>query len=265
MAAIEGALLAYIAVREAGPMPPLRVNERHQQALAGLRHAMALDPDHAPIISIHHRVWSELKKKFIYPGNAHTGFDEALKDAFYWANRGFDAYWSMAAQAKPGEHYPGLPYPRANRRKLNAVAVHCLYMDVDVKPDNPNKGHASTREAAETLLGFIQTTGLTPSMVVGSGTGGLHVYWRLKHAISVKEFTLAATKLTAAAQVYGLKFDAQCTMDFVRVLRVPGTWNFKAKDEQGNPLLDTDGGPVAEGQMVTGKPVTLVYLNEDAS
>jgi hypothetical protein len=54
-----------------------------------------------------------------------------------------------------------------------------------------------------------------------------------------------AVGLISAAQKYGLKFDQQCTSDAMRLLRVPGTWNFK--------------NAAAE---VPATAVTLIYLGD---
>jgi hypothetical protein len=245
MARIEAALIAYAEAYEAGPIPILTLAERRQQALAGLEHVAALDPERgACFISIHHKTWSDKENDCIFPGSAHENFDTALRDAFYWANKkadGRDVYWAMGGQKEPGEHYNGREHPSARRWRNNTAACRCLYMDIDVKPDEPKKAYPTTRAAAEALIGFIGATGLQPTMVIGSGTGGFHVYWRLGRTVTPTEFKSMAETLVKTAQSHGLKFDAQCTNDVCRLLRVPGTWNFK------------------HGGGTDARPVTIVY------
>jgi hypothetical protein len=241
-ASVEAALISYAEAREVGPILLLTPMERRRQALWGLQHVSALGPDRgASFISIHHKMTFTDGRAPVFPGNAHRNFNTALEDAFFWANKGHDVYWAMGAQAKPGEHYPGKPYPTAIRGEENVVACKNLYMDIDVKPDGPGKAYVSTREAAEALIGFLLTLAFAPTMIVGSGTGGFHVYWRLGELITPAQFKPMATALVRAALARGLKFDAQCTSDVSRLLRVPGTRNFK-------------GEPSAEG-----KPVTIIY------
>jgi hypothetical protein len=121
-----------------------------------------------------------------------------------------------------------------------------------VKPEAPDKAYRSTREAAEALLGFIRACALPPpTMIVGSGTGGLHVYWRLARTIAPAGFDRLAAALTSAGEEHGLKFDSQVTSNKCALLRVPGTWNFKFRDEQGRPL--------PEGVEPSGKDVTIIY------
>jgi hypothetical protein len=169
---LETALLEYAAAHAAGPIPRLADKEQRRQAHWGLRHISALDPERGvSFVSIHHRAWSEQKGQSIFPGSAHATIETAVSDAIYWSDRGHDAYWSMGAQGKPGEHYPKRPHPSAIRQGWNVRACPCLYIDIDVKAD----AYASTLEAAEALLRFVRMLMWEPTMVVGSGNGGLHV------------------------------------------------------------------------------------------
>ena len=237
-------LMTYAEAFAVGPIPYLNVNQGREQALCGLKHTMALAPNQgANFLSIHRRVWSEQKQKFVFPGTAHASFDTAVDDAFYWAKKKLDVYWSMGAQAKPGEHYDGKPYPSAIRQEWNVVLLRCLYIDIDVKPPNhpdvlAGKAYATTHEAVETLIGFVRALGWEPSMIVGSGSGGLHVYWRLKQAVGVKKFRLFGETLKDQATAHKLRIDIAVSADPTRLLRVPGTWNFK-------------GGPGTPGRAVT--------------
>ena len=85
-----------------------------------------------------------------------------------------------------------------------------------------------------------------PNVIVGSGNGGWHIYWTLDTEIDRAEFLNLARRLVAAAVEYGLIFDRQCTVDATRLLRPPGTWNFK---------YATDEAPA--------KPVTLDYIRKE--
>jgi hypothetical protein len=252
-AEIEAALIAYAEAYEAGPIPQLTVAERRQQGLAGLMHVAALDPGGDPeaqygarFISIHHKTLSEKEDDAIFPGAAHQDFKAAISEAFYWALKAHDVYWAMGGQAEPGVHYPNKKHPSARRWERNTVACRCLYMDVDVKPNDPTKAYPSTRAAAEALISFFGATGLRPTMVFGSGTGGFHAYWRLEKLVTPAEFKPMAGALVKTAQAHRLKFDAQCTNDVCRLLRVPGTWNFKGLNE---------------GE--TGRVVTTIFMEEE--
>jgi hypothetical protein len=233
--AIEAPLLAYAEAREAGTLPLPNRWEQQRQALQGLQHAMALDPGRgAAFVSIHHKYDPGDGRKPSFPGVAHTSLKDAASYAIWLASESNDVYWSMGAQVKHGEYKAGKRYPKALRQSWNVALLRCLFIDMDVKPE----AYPSTREAAEALLGFVRAWGITPTMIVASGTGGLHVYWRLGEAVTPAQFARMAEPLVKALQSHGLKFDAACTVDNARLLRVPGTWNFKGLNpgELGRPV-----------------------------
>ena len=237
--------MKYVAQQEAGPMPVPLLAERRQQAMVGLKHAMALDPERgAPFISIHRKWTPEGGGPASYPGNAHETLDSALSSVFYLADKTqSDVYWSMGAQAIAGEKHPKVPFPKAVRQGPNIVQNRCLYIDSDVKPaDHPDvtgtpgspgkpakppSAYASSREAAAALLDFIDALAVEPTMIVGSGRGGFHIYWRLVEPVTPAQFGIMAGGLVASAVKSKLRFDRQCTGDITRLLRPPGTWNFK--------------------------------------
>ncbi|HLZ24522.1 MAG TPA: DUF927 domain-containing protein [Ktedonobacterales bacterium] len=119
----------------------------------------------------------------------------------------------------------GYPYRESIRQQWNVVALHSLFADVDVKP-----GAYETREQAiQGVLDFIRAAGLPgPNMMVGSGSGGLHVYWIMDRALSRDEWRPLAFAFAEATRRHGLKCDSQCSVDSVRILRIPGTFNHKA-------------------------------------
>ncbi len=173
-------------------------------------------------ITIHHRVFMPGNPEPIFPGNAHKTVQTAQKDAEYWARKGHCVYISMGMYRNPGA--AGQPYPRADRTYQNLVACRNLYLDVDVKAD----GYKTVDEMKAAVQGFLLWAKLPPpTVIVGSGSGGWHIYWTLDTAVERTEFTNLARRLVAAAVEYGLIFDRQCTVDATRLLRVAGTWNFK--------------------------------------
>lgn len=197
--------------------------------------------DQGSWFSIHRRLLFEDKRPPIFPGNAHQQISTAVEDALYWANRGQCVYLAQGMQRNAGPMRPPAPYPSAIRQEPNLVACHSFYMDIDVKEG----AYSSTKDALIAFRKFYVQVGLPqPTIIVGSGTGGFHVYWTIEEIFEPKEFRQVAGQLVAAGLQHGLIFDKQCTSDALRLLRVPGTWNFK-------------GGPGTEG-----KPVTLMHLSD---
>jgi hypothetical protein len=177
--------------------------------------------------TIHHRTFISGKPDPIFPGSAHKTIKTAMNDAQYWANKGHCVYISQGMYRNAGA-VAGI-YPKADRTYPNLVACKNLYIDVDVKKD----GYASTQDAAKAITEFLEWSKLPPpTVIVGSGSGGFHLYWTLDTAIEEREFKNLAGRLINAGIEFGLLFDRQCTRDATRLLRVVGTWNFKyATDE----------------------------------
>jgi hypothetical protein len=171
--------------------------------------------------TIHHRTFVPGRVDPIFPGNAHKTIKTAMNDAQYWAQRGHCVYISQGIYRSAGP-VTGI-YPKADRTYPNLVACKNLYMDVDVKPD----GYPTHDAMKAAVFGFLKWFGLWPTVIVGSGSGGWHLYWTLHTAIDEREFKNLAGRLINAGTEYGLLFDKQCTRDATRLLRVAGTWNFK--------------------------------------
>lgn len=115
------------------------------------------------------------------------------------------------------------------RDRAHATGLVCLPMDLDVKPGS-DKHYQTVAEALAALFTFCDETGIPrPALVVVTG-GGVHAYWLSNRVLTVEEWQPYADGLKHAAIKAGLKFDRQCTGDAARVLRVPGTFNWKYED-----------------------------------
>jgi DNA primase catalytic subunit len=125
--------------------------------------------------------------------------------------------------------------PAADRSKENAVALKSLWLDIDVK--DPPKGYASVGEALAAQSGLCHSVGLPePSAIVLSG-GGIHVYWSSARVLTPDEWQPLAQGLKNAAVQHGLRCDVGCTTDRARLLRVPGTFNWKGGQKRPVKLL----------------------------
>jgi hypothetical protein len=189
---------------------------------------MVAPEDPATWITVHHRTFIPGKPDPIFPGNAHKKIRSAMADAQYWGvTKGHCVYLSQGMYRNTGLQ-TGM-YPKADRTYPNLVACKNLYIDVDVKEVG---GYASTAEVATAVKGFLEWSKLPPpTVIVGSGSGGWHVYWTMNVAFDRAEFSNMAGRLISAAVEYGLLFDRQCTRDATRLLRIPGTWNYKYADD----------------------------------
>jgi Domain of unknown function (DUF927) len=123
-----------------------------------------------------------------------------------------------------------------SRRARNALASCILFTDSDVDPDDPKK-YPSLDHAIADILHFCQLLGIPkPSIMVASG-GGLHCYWLSDKTLKIEDWRPFAEGLKAAAMASNVKIDVAVTADVVRILRVPGTTNYKYDPPQPVRIL----------------------------
>jgi hypothetical protein len=147
-----------------------------------------------------------------------------------WLKEGKDIYFALSV------------FDDAKKRKAdNAVAIKSLFIDMD--------GYASKKEAVTTLAKFLEKTGLddfgTPH-VVSSG-GGVHCYWPLTEESDIVTWKPIAENFKRLCRQEGMRIDESVTGDAARVLRIPGTFNHKAKYKT-NP----DDPPLAVRILIEG-------------
>lgn len=108
------------------------------------------------------------------------------------------------------------PYVRAQKRYI--AAVNCLYGEFDAKT------YGSKEAIAEHIASAAWPA---PSVIVDSG-GGLHGYWLLREpwVLDSDDARLAA-EIVQRAWVQQVVGADESVHDLVRILRVPGTRNFK--------------------------------------
>jgi hypothetical protein len=117
-----------------------------------------------------------------------------------------------------------LPCFKGRRDESNIHSRQCFHGDIDVGEDKPYVRFEHARAALEWACAKL---GLPPPIVIRSGHG-LHFYWPLTEPIAdMRLWRAYAEGILATLVGQGLKLDAQCSVDPVRILRPPGTFNFK--------------------------------------
>lgn len=148
-----------------------------------------------------------------------NGFDASHKDA----------YFALASFKEAGE-----------RKADKALYLRSCFFDIDCGEgkDYPNK-----KQALAALVDFLQDTSLgdmgTP-WVVSSG-GGIHVYWPFTGDVPAETWRSAAENLKRLAKQHDFSIDPSVTADRARVLRVPGTHNYK-KEKPRPVTIVMEGG-----------------------
>lgn len=107
------------------------------------------------------------------------------------------------------------------RNRGEPLSKQCLFLDLDAK-DFGTKQNAIT-----SLQRFVRATGVAPPSILVDSGRGIHVYWALSSVVTVEAWKAAATALKAAAAACEFPADPAPTADAMRVLRVPGTLNYK--------------------------------------
>jgi hypothetical protein len=120
------------------------------------------------------------------------------------------------------------PYVRAQKPYI--AALNCLYAEFDAKT------YGSKEAIREHLEGLPLAA---PSVLVDSG-GGLHAYWLLQDAFVLDTpDRLEAGRIIQELWVYTVGGDP-AVHDLTRVLRVPGTKNFKYDPPRPVEFLECD-------------------------
>jgi hypothetical protein len=187
------------------------------------------------------------KPLVVFPGRACRSVDEAAR-TIEWANTlNTDIYICMSAQDRAEEKVSakGRPYLKAMRQMDYAARLKSLYVDVDVKPEDPKHGYADQQEAFAEFGRILRELSLPrPSVVVRSGSGGFHAHWTFVEPIAPDRWRKLSSALAAALLSKGFRGDTQCIVDVVRLLRPPGTWNRKGGQAKAVTLLGNIGGDV---------------------
>jgi ketosteroid isomerase-like protein len=138
--------------------------------------------------------------------------------------RGFDAYFGCA---KFG--------PLNNRTHENVAYVRALWMDIDCGPTKavPDekgiiKGYVDQLTGLNEFGKFCKNVGLPKPILVSSGYG-IHAYWLLEETVNRLEWEPLANRLRELCVEQGLIVDPS-VFEASRVLRIPGTYNFKQEE-----------------------------------
>jgi putative DNA primase/helicase len=161
------------------------------------------------------------------------------KYAYYWTPNGAGgakiSYWHVSLSAPPvpdellqpgvnvyyGVHPSNARGKQHTRSRVeNIDAVNCLYAEFDCGRDQEKK---------DAVLEMLSTLPHPPSVVIDSG-GGLHAYWYAAQTwLLVDDIERQTCADVQTAWVRHLPTADQTAHDLARVLRVPGTINYKEK------------------------------------
>lgn len=144
----------------------------------------------------------------------------------------------------------------SSRKVDNAVFLKAFFLDLDCGTGKP---YVDQPAAAKALSIFIKDTGLPSPTVVNSG-GGLHVYWPLTADVTVANWVPHAKSLKRLCVQQNLHADPAVTADAVRILRIPGTRNFKGGQSRPVQII-AQGHPTDLGAFAALLPAAPVDLS----
>lgn len=136
-----------------------------------------------------------------------------------------------------------------SRKKENVQAIKALWLDIDCgaakaeidEDTGKPKGYIDQPTGLQALKDFCALIGLPKPILVSSGRG-LHVYWPLEKEVSREEWEPVSLRLRELCQLHNFYVDDD-VFDASRILRIPGTLNFK--DDPPNPVTVLNvAGPI---------------------
>ena len=148
-----------------------------------------------------------------------------------------------------------------NRKASNAKYFRSVWIDIDCGPTKgvPNEkgrveGYLDQETGIAELRRFCSTIGLPKPILVNSGRG-VHAYWPLTETIDKEQWWPLALRLKELCEIHSLIVDP-AVFDVARVLRVPGTLNYKDTPPKPVEVL-LPAGPIDVAKLVEiiGVPV----------
>jgi len=143
---------------------------------------------------------------------------EASNKAYDLCNAGIDVYFGVNPRIGKGG------------KKENVHYVTGFHAEIDYGKDGHKK--QSVHETYDDALESIKNYQMKPTLVNHSG-GGFHAYWILNKPDKVANVGLEDIELINKSLLSELGGDSG-THDISRVLRVPGTYNFKLANNPQN-------------------------------
>jgi AAA domain/Primase C terminal 2 (PriCT-2) len=123
--------------------------------------------------------------------------------------------------------------PDTSRDAVNAVSLQSFWLDVDAH----GKGTYETPDdALNGIKGFVKAAALPKPNYIHMTGHGVQVFWTLPEPISTNEWQPVADGLQELAKRINLGADP-ITADAARILRVPGTFNFRNPDSPVEAVL----------------------------
>ena len=112
-----------------------------------------------------------------------------------------------------------------SRKAKDCTGAAALWLDIDIGAQHAKPDYTDPKQFVADFKNFMAGTGLPCPWIVSTGHG-VHLYWALGTTVQPDKWSRLMARLFAACNKFGLKYDHAAT-DVSRILRVPGTYNYK--------------------------------------
>tara|TARA_R110000772_G_scaffold89465_2_gene185397 strand:+ start:847 stop:3699 length:2853 start_codon:yes stop_codon:yes gene_type:complete len=147
-----------------------------------------------------------------------------------------------------------------DRKAKNAKEQKIFWLDIDCGYDTKKrkyKDYKTKEDAMVALRNFTDATKLPPPMIVDSGNG-LHCYWPFVDPVATAVWKPIAEGLKFLCVKHGFKSDSVCTSDISRILRLPGTKNFKNLSEPKDVVVLQSCDPIPFDDLAAIIPAEII-------
>jgi hypothetical protein len=178
----------------------------------------------------------------------YRSIEEVLSTADDLCGNGVNAYFALAT-FETGE----------NRKQHNVAQMRSLFLDIDYGPHHSGAvGYQTAGEVLTELQRFCKEVGMPKPNVVSSG-GGIHAYWPLEEPIDKETWFPIASRLKELCIDNRLFIDTAVPADAARILRVPGTKNFRAEEAREVKVIyaGARSGSAESYRELLGEPTVL--------
>lgn len=109
------------------------------------------------------------------------------------------------------------------RKATECVYMRAFFIDLDC---GENKHYVTKKDALLGLMSWLEKTKVKKPILVDSG-GGIHAYWPFTEDIPADKWKPYAEKFKSLCLDNGLHIDTTVTADAARVMRYPGSYNYR--------------------------------------
>ena len=107
------------------------------------------------------------------------------------------------------------------RTEANILGLRAFWFDIEGSIEKG--GYDGQRPVLVAVTKFVKASGLVPTHLVATGSGGMHTYFLLDETLPPAQWTSRAPLLVALAASHGLKIDVPVTVNNAQPLRAPGS------------------------------------------